>query len=172
MKKYAIIFIVFFAILCKGVMFSQFVAEDAQAKLMLKIILYDRNFSRFGDVVKIGVSSKTMLKVLNRYKDKTIRGKTLEIGLMQSADDVEKYGVIYIDRNWKNRYDACKAKAKEKKVLMFCGSYKAVEKDQAGIAFRIIQNKIKIVLNLKVVKDMGTDFPSDLLKLSLVVGNL
>lgn len=151
---------------------SQYASEDAQAKLILKILLYDRNFNRFGDTVKIGVSSKHMLKALTDQNKSTLRGKNLEFGLLESLDDIAGYGTVFIDRNWSSNFEAAKAIAVEKKILMFCGSYQAVEKGNAAIAFRIIQRKMKIVLNLAVTKEMGTDFPSNLLKLSMLVGNL
>jgi hypothetical protein len=155
-----------------GLLYSQYASEDAQAKMILKILPYDRNFNRFGDTVKIGVSSKHMLKALREQKKDTLRGKKLVVEMLNSLEDIPNYSVIHIGRNWSKNYEAACAKATEKKILMFCGSYQAVEKNQAAIAFRILQRNVKIVLNLKVSKDQGTEFPSNLLKLSIVVGNL
>lgn len=174
MKK--ISFVLCLTVLLLGVgnqvLLCQYASEDAQAKLILKILPYDRNFNRFGDTVKIGVSSKHMLKALKDQKKTSLRGKKLEVGLMESLEDIPAYGIVFIDRNWSANYDAAKTIAVEKKILMFCGSYQAVEKGNAAIAFRIIQRKMKIVLNLGITKEMGTDFPSNLLKLSMLVGNL
>jgi len=172
MRKFSLIFIVLLLVVGKGIVYSQYVAEDAQVKLMLKILLYDRNFSRFGDPIKIGVSSKNMLRAMNKQSATLVRGKKFEAELMNSVEDIPKYKVIFVDRNWSKDFEAANAKATENKILMFCGSYNAVENNLAGIAFRILQKKIKIVLNLKVVKDQGSNFPSDFLKLSIVVGNI
>ncbi len=172
MKKLMLISMMLFMGVGQSLVFSQFASEDAQARLILRIVLYDRNFNRFGDPIKIGCSSKHMAKALNDQSKGTLRGKKVIIEQMDSSADVGKYGIVYIDRNWKKEYEAVCVTAKEKKILMFCGSYQAVEKNQAGLAFRIIQKSIKIVLNLEMVKEMGSEFPSNLLKLSVLVGNL
>jgi hypothetical protein len=174
MRKIGLVLVaaVLFTAAGMGLLYSQLALEDTQAKLILKIIPYDRNFSRFGDTVKIGVTSKKMLDALLEQKKDTLRGKKLVIEMLKSLEDIPNYSVIYVDRNWSKDYETACAKAIEKKILMFCGSHEAVEKSQAAIAFRLLQKKVKIVLNIKVTKSQGTDFPSNLLKLSLVVGNL
>ncbi|MCP5051648.1 MAG: YfiR family protein [bacterium] len=159
-------------IMGKGVMYSKDVNADLQSKLILKMIAYDRNLARFGDPIKIGVSSKAMLDALQKNGQAPIKGKKLSVAMLGSVGDIGNFGIIYADKNWKKDYGAACAAAIDKKILMFCNSYEAVENNQAGIAFRVVGNKPKIVLNIGVSKNQGTDFPSNLLKLTLVVGNL
>lgn len=42
----------------------------------------------------------------------------------------------------------------------------------AGFAFKIVDGKPKIVINLNSAKKQGTDFPANFLKVTVVVGGL
>jgi hypothetical protein len=154
-----------------GFLFSQPVHDVVQAELILKIIRLDRNIDRYGDPIKIGITSKNMLKIMKKNQSEIIKGKSVQVSELTSLDEIGNFNVIYIDTNWKDNYEAACNKAIAGKILMFCGSYSAVEKGQAGIAFRNLHGNPKIVINLDVVKAQGTNFPAELLKLTLVVKN-
>ncbi len=172
MKKYEVIGIILMLLVVHtDVLFSQSVAEETQAQMVFKVLPYDRNFDRFGDPIRIGATSTHMLKALQKEAPPMLKGKKIVLEILNSQEDIPNFKIIFVDRNWSKNYATACAKATESQILMFCGSYNAVEKDEAAIAFRELQNKIRIVLNLKVMKNQGTEFPSDLLKLSLVVGS-
>jgi len=171
MTKKKVFIIVFLSCLIGNICaFAQTVHNAVQAELIIKIIKLDRNFDRYKDPLKIGVTSKDMLKALMKYKNETVKGKYIEPEALNSLEDISNYDIIYVDRNWKSDYEAAASKAIEHKILMFSSSVNAVEDGLGGITFRSFRGKPKIVINLKVVKQEGTNFPSELLKLCQVVG--
>ncbi len=102
----------------------------------------------------------------------TVKGTKIETVLLSTLDDIANCSVVYISDNWKSNYVAACQKATEQKVLMFAASFKAVERGEAAVAFKTVKGKAKIVINLKVAKEQDTDFPANLLQLTMVVGNL
>lgn len=153
--------------------FTQDVPPAAQVKLILKIASMDRNFARFGDPVKIGVSSDTYLDAFKQGLGKLkIKGKDFVVEKMASLDDLGKYKLVYIDTNWKSNYGAVGTTASANKILVFTSDPDYVQSGAGGIAFKVVEGKAKIVLNLGNVKDQGTDFPSNFLKVTYVVGGL
>ena len=75
MKNRLVLFII--ALLVLGTIISaQDVPINVQVKLILKILSMDRNFSRFGDPIKIATSSDEFLEELTAVKGKlTVKGK-------------------------------------------------------------------------------------------------
>ena len=117
MKK--IIFFSMAILLASGncLLFSQSVQKDIQAQLVIKIASLDRNFGRFGDPIKIGVSSQAMERALKRFSKRTIRGRTYTPEMMSSIEDIEKFHIIYIDKNWKEDY---KTACDKEDIDVFC----------------------------------------------------
>ena len=60
MKRNVFIFVFLLVVTGNTLVFSQNVHNAVQADLILKIIKLDRNFDRFGDPIKIGITSKNM----------------------------------------------------------------------------------------------------------------
>jgi hypothetical protein len=172
MKKAVFFFMAILLATGNSFLFSQSVQKDIQAQLIIKIIGLDRNFARYGDPIKIGVSSQAMERALKRFSKRTIREREYVPEMMSSIDDIERYHIIYIDKNWKENYKAACDKAVEKKILMFSADDDAVEKGEAGIAFKTILGATKIVINREVIKKQGSDFPAGFLQVARVVGNL
>ncbi|UCH93835.1 MAG: YfiR family protein [Candidatus Aminicenantes bacterium] len=152
---------------------AQEVPLNLQVKLMLKIISMDRNFTRFGDPIKIGVSSDEFLKELNAIKGKlTIKGKNFVAEKMASPDKVPDYRVIYMGTNWSRSYLTASAKAAESKCLVFCQAEEGVTKGGGAVSFKVVDGRPKIVVNVGNAKKQGTDFPAGFLKITVVVGGL
>ena len=172
MRRVAITIVVILMAIGNGMLYSQRVNEDAQAQLILKLIRYDRNFGRYGDPIKIGVTNKSVFNAFKRYSKDTVKGKGIIVEMLKSVDEIPDFHVIYVGRSLRKDLDAVCAKAIEKKILMFSSSYGVVEKSQAAVAFRMIGKQAKIVLNVKTAKEQGADFPADLLRLTVLVGNL
>jgi hypothetical protein len=171
MKKKLLIFLFILFNICTASIFSQTVHETIQAQLILKIITFDRNFQRFSDPIKIGITSKKLLKAMQKHSDITVKGKFIKIEELENPDNIPQYNIIYIDRGWEDQYGQIAAKASENKILVFCSSFQAVEKGYGGISFRAYQGKPKIVINLTAVREQGSNFPADLLKISFLVGD-
>jgi hypothetical protein len=149
------------------------VPAPMQVKLMLKILSMDRNFDRFGDPIKIGVSDDAILAELDKVKGKLkIKAKDFSVEKMGSPDDISNYKVIYVGKNWAANYAAASAKAKANQSLMFCESEDGVMSGGGAISFKVVDAKPKIIINLGNVKDQGTDFPAGFLKITVVVGSI
>jgi hypothetical protein len=172
MKK-KIILVVIIVVLVSAYMIAQDVPLNLQAKLMLKVLSMDRNFSRYGDPIKIGVSSDKFLSELVACKGTLqVKGKEFVPEKMNSLDDITKYKVIYIGEEWANSYAVAAEKAVENKCLMFCETEAGVMGLGGAISFKVDEGKPKIVVNLKNSRSQGTEFPAIFLKSTVVVGGL
>lgn len=144
-----------------------------QIKLMFKICSMDRNFSRFGNPIKIGVTSDEFLNEFNAVKGKLkIKGSDFEVTKMSSPDDVENCKIVYLGKNWAGNYPSVAKKAAVSKTLVFCQTEEGVDNGGAAISFKVIDKKPRIIVNLGNAKDQGTDFPAGFLKITVLVGNL
>ncbi|MCP4219175.1 MAG: YfiR family protein, partial [bacterium] len=100
------------------------------------------------------------------------KGKAFKITKMESLDDLAKYKLVYIDKNWKSNYEAAAGTAKSNGTLIFCNDENYVEGGGAAVSFKVVSGKPKIVINLKNAKEQGTDFPANFLKITVVVGSM
>lgn len=170
--KNKIVFMVLVLFLFSSMAVAQAVPASAQVKLVLKIASMDRNFGRFGDPVKLGVSSDAMLSEFKAVSGMKIKGKAIVIEKMGSLDDIAKYKVVYIDSNWKNNYAAAAEKAGANQTLIFAADSDYVESGGGSVSFKVVGGKAKIVLNVGNAKKQGSDFPAGFLKVTVVVGGL
>ena len=172
MKKKVILVVIILA-LVSAYMFAQDVPLNLQARLMLKVLSMDRNFSRYGDPIKIGVSSDKFLNELRACRGSLqVKGKDIVPEKMASLDDIAKYKVIFIGEEWAKSYTEASKKAVENKCLMFCETESGVLRGGGAISFKVVEEKPKIVVNLKNSRNQGTEFPAIFLKNTVVVGGL
>ena len=154
-------------------MISQDVPLNLQARLMLKVLSMDRNFTRYGDPIKIGVSSDKLLTELESCRGSLqVKGKEIIPEKLLSLDDIARYKVIYISEEWAGSYTLASEKAAASKCLMFCETEAGVMSGGGAISFKIVEEKPKIVVNLKNSRNQGTEFPPIFLKSTVVVGGL
>lgn len=166
------IFFVIVLMLFGPYIMAQDVPLNLQAKLILKILSMDRNFSRFGNPIKIGSSSKELLLELETLKGKLkVKGKDFVAVKISSPDDIANFKVAYIGQNWTGNYNTIFTKAIENQCLIFCQTEDGVLSGGGAVSFKVVIGKPKIVINLKNAKKQGTDFPEELLKISELVGN-
>jgi len=168
-NRFVLFFIVLFLLMLISPSYSQEVPARLQATLTLRILSFDRNFNRLGDPIKIGVSSDKLLaefKALNY----TVKGRDIVVEKMASPDDVPKYKVIYVGKNWEKNYKAASKKAAESKCVMFCEAEKAVKSGGGAISFKVVGNKPKIIINLSNLRAQGSEFPESFMKSTVVVG--
>jgi hypothetical protein len=150
--------------------FAQGVPIDVQTQLICKIVSMDRNFSRFGSSVRIGVTSDRLAESFSAVKDKMqIKGRSIEVEKSGTAD-VAKFNVVVIDENWKDRYATASEAATRSKALSFFCEESALTGFGGAVSFRLNGAKAKIVINLTNVKAQGSLFSADLLQLAIVVG--
>lgn len=152
---------------------AQEVPMDLQIQLLLKIASMDRKFDRFGDPVKIGVSSDRVFSSLKAQEGKlTVKAKAFVVEKMNALDDIANFKIVYVDNNWKNNYAAAADKAKGSQTLIFCADEEYVMSGGGAVSFKVVDGKPKIVINLNNSKLQGSDFPADFLKITVVVGGL
>jgi hypothetical protein len=162
------------ALLAAGTIISaQDVPINVQVKLILKILSMDRNFSRFGDPIKIGTSSDEFLQELTAIKGKlTVKGKDFVVEKIASLDNVANYKVVYLGKNWVANYKAVSQVASQNQCLVFCEEAAGVKEGGGAVSFIVVEEKPKIVVNVVNAKNQGTDFPAGFLKITVVVGGL
>lgn len=153
--------------------YSQDVPKPLQVKLMLKILSMDRNFDRFGEPIKIGSSSDAFLSEMKKFEGTMkIKQKDFTIEKMSSPDEISKFKVIYVGKEWEANYSTAAQKAGAAKALMFCETESAVLTGGGGISFKVVGGKPKIVLNLSNLEAQGSEFPAGFLKITVVVGSM
>ncbi len=173
MKRFiiAIVFLVFAVMVIPAP--AQNVPFDLQMKLILKILAFDRNFERYGDPIKIGVTSDSVLKGFNSEKDTLlIGGKKYFAENMASVADIPQYKVVYIDSNWAADYKAASAKATEVKALMFTSADAGVRTGGGAISVKTLDGNPKIIMAIAAAKAQGADFPATFLQLAVIIGSL
>lgn len=172
MKNRFILFLtVLFLLMLISPAYSQEVPLNLQVKLALKIISMDRNFDRFGDPIKIGASSDEFFAELDALKGNLkIKGKAYVPEKMAVPDDVAKYKIIFVGKNWAGNYKAASEKAAENQCLMICEDDAAAKSGGGAVSFRVVGGKPKIVVNLNNMVAQGTEFPAAIIKMMVVVG--
>ena len=148
---------------------GQNVPVNLQVRFILKIISMDKNISRLGNPIKIGVSSDALIGAFNGVSGITIAGTPFTAAKMSSPGDVGRYNVVVIGPNWKGNYDAIGKKAAAGKILMFAGDESGVQKNKGGLGFKKVDGKPKILANIENIKRQGSDFPVNFLKMAVIV---
>ncbi len=149
--------------------FSQNVPAKLQVRLVLKILSMDKNKGRFGDPIKIGVSSDLILNAFKGASEMKVKGKSFKVSKMSSPGDVNKYSVVYIDKNWSSNYGKAAQKAAASNVLMFCNEEDGIKGSNGAIAFKVIDGKPKIMVNIGNTKKQGSEFPVNFFKMAVIV---
>ncbi len=151
------------------VIFSQ-VPVELQAKLALKILTFDKNFQRYGNPIKIGVTSDSLYSAFKVLEGRMkVKGRDFIVGKLSSLSDISNYNVIYIGTNWKSKYAEAGAKAEEAKALAFGEDEECVKSGAAGVGFKVIGGKPKIIINVTSSKAQGSNFPATLLKMAIIL---
>ncbi len=149
--------------------FSQNVPAKLQVRLVLKILSMDMNKDRFGEPIKIGVSSDSILNAFKGASEMKVKGTSFKVSKMSSPGDIKKYGVIYVDKNWSSKYGEAARKAAGRKVLMFCNDVGGIKGGNGAIAFKVIEGKPKIMVNIGNIKKQGSEFPVNFFKMAVIV---
>ncbi len=163
-------FLVAFVLVCFSfISFSQ-IPVELQVLLALKILTFDKNFSRFGNPIKIAVTSD---EILNSFKaiEGTIKvkGRNFKAEKISSPSEISNYNVLFIGKNWKSKYAEAGAKAEEAKVIAFGEEEECVKSGAAGVGFKVVEGKPKIIINITSSKAQGSEFPTTLLKMAILI---
>lgn len=153
-----------------SVSFAEEIPVKSQARLILKIITMDKNFDRFGDTIKIGVSSDEMLKAFKSIPaTMKVKGKNFVVGKLNSLEDILKYSIIYIDSNWEKYYDESSEKAISNRVLTFCRDKKCAEQFGCAVTFKMIEHKPRILIKNSNARKQGTEFTKAFLEIAIAI---
>ena len=159
-------------VLLLGTLGAQDVPLPIQVKLVLKVTSMDSKFSRFDNPVTIGVSSDEALAAFTAAQGSIqIAGIPFTAGKMSAVDDVARFKVIYVDKNWQAQYSKATALAKSKGVLCFGSEEAFVADGGGGLAFKLVGKSPKIVAHMGNLTAMGSEFPATAAKLFELVGN-
>lgn len=173
MRKKLVLLVIAIMVVGAGIqLYPADVPHGLQVKLMLKILSVDRNFARFGDPIKIGVSDDAFIAALKGASAMKVKGKGFVAEKMSTTADIAKYKVIYVGKNWASQYAAAAAAAGSSSALMFCETEDGVLSGGGSVSFKVVGKTPKIVVNLENAKKQGTDFPAGFLKITVVVGGL
>lgn len=160
-------------LLFSAMVHAQAVPLDLQVTLILKIVSMDRNFDRFGNPIKIGVSSDAVLAQFKAQEGKMkVKANDFVVEKMSSLDDIAKYKVVYVDSNWSSNYGPVTEKANGNQTLVFCAEEEYVATGGASVSFKVVGGKPKIVINIQNAKNQGSDFPANFLQITYVVGGV
>jgi hypothetical protein len=161
---------------------------DLQAKLLLKILTFDRNLEKRADsAVVVGIvynpedtDSKKVKsefsKALGKYSDKKVKGLPVsQIGLKYSSwanllNNIRSYNVsvLYVTSGNSDNLEEILKASRADSVLTVTGVLKYVE-EGVSIGIGLKENKPQIMVNLSSAEAEGTDFSSQLLRLAKVI---
>lgn len=156
-------------------------AAPVPAPLFVKIVMAAVSFdhsidTRFGDRVVVGVVSgsaraKELKSVLDTYADKTLKGKPIEVKLIDAEALAHSHAadIVFFPeplgseaRKWAERVQAEKITA--------------ISADEAGVAAGLAlgvelddNGKPKLLINLDAAKAAGANFSAQVLKLARLV---
>ena len=164
------------------------VPMDLQVPLLLKILVYDRNFGgREQSAVNIGVvyapsdpaslrARDELLRALDRVSDKTVKGLPIRYTSLEFTRyaDVEaavlarKISVLYIAPGNSGNLEQLLRLSERNQVMTVTGVPDYVNRGAAvGIGLR--QDKPEILINLASARSAGGEFDASLLRIARVI---
>ena len=168
MKNKIVLFVVIFLFLLPFA-FSE-VPVALQTKLALKILTFDKNFSRYQDPIKIGVTSDELFNGFKSLEGTIkVKGRYFTVVKIDSPSKIGGISVLYVGNNWKSNYKKVSSAVKGKNILVFAEDEECVKKGVAGVGFKVVGGKPKILINIDAAKSQGTEFPATLLKIAFIV---
>lgn len=142
---------------------------EKQMLLMLKLVTYDRNFERYGDPVKIGVTTGEAAEILKKHRHIRLKGKKFVFRKIDKIDQVKNYHLVYMGKNWRSRYRKAADTAKKSKTLLVCQEVEALT-NGGSVSFTLsASGQIQMWVNLPNAIQQGVDFSSDFLTLCWIV---
>lgn len=163
------------------------VPMEIQYNIMLKVLSYDKNLSRFGtDEIRIGVFYQSGFKASATARDELSESVSKskikdidkrKISVFYSNLDYEspsafikdkKISVIYFLPLRAVSIENILSETKKIKILSF-SAVKDYIAEGVAISFALKSSKPEILVNLKAAKAEGTDFSSQLLKIVTVI---
>ncbi|MCP4154407.1 MAG: YfiR family protein [bacterium] len=171
MKTLKVIFVLIFVLftLTATLSAANETADSLLAKILLKLISFDKQIARFGDTITIGVSEDGMLLALRKMSDTKILGKKFSAIKLLLPEEVEKCNVIYIGSSMRKRLPEISKITRAKKVLSFSPHNSYLKK---GLAMALeIEDSLPIIwMNLANATREGSDISLKSLKLVIIKG--
>jgi hypothetical protein len=157
------------------------VPASTQGELIPKILLLNKNFADKREII-IGIiynkysrsSVEAMNSVIEKVRSSNVAIKIRAIPIeLSESDDIRvtlnnyKLNAVYIAPLRGINLPALRTFCRENKIITFCGTPEFVA-DYFSIGFDLVDNKVKIHINLKTALEEGADFSSRLLKIAQV----
>lgn len=187
MFKYLFHSLIFITLTASAIAQQIEVPMEIQYNILLKVLSYDKNLSRFGtDEIRIGVFYQSGFKASAAAKDEL--SESISKSKIKDIDK-RKISVFYSNLD----YESPAAFIKEKKIsviyflplravsieniltdtkkikILSCSAVKDYLSEGVAISFALKSSKPEILVNLKAAKSEGTDFSSQLLKIVTVI---
>ena len=158
------------------------VPASIQGELISKILLMNKNFSNRKEI-NLGIIYNKYFRSSVEAKNEIIeKVKSADIGIiihtipiefsgsedLQEALGSRRCDAIYIAPLRGISLAMIKSFCKENKILTFCGNPDLVS-NYFSIGFDLVDDKIKIIINLKEAMDEDADLSSRLLKIARVI---
>lgn len=168
MLKKIFIFILVLTFTCTSVnSFSREIKEEALAKLIIKIISYDKNFSRFGNPIKIGTTSNKLAITFSKIKPLKIKNINCTVKKVTTTN-FKGVNILIVDS--KDFSDEMKKYAEENKILVFGDKVEDIKKG-ASFTFFLNEGKPKIAASLDNIKAQGSKYPANFLNICRIYQN-
>jgi hypothetical protein len=164
------------------------VPMDLQVPLILKILVYDRNFGeREQSAVNIGVvyvpgdpaslrARDELMRALDRVSDKTVKGLPIRYTSLEFTSDTDveaavlarRISVLYIAPGNGANLEQLRRLSERNQVMTVTGIPDYVNRGAAvGIGLR--QDKPEILINLASARSAGGEFDASLLRIARVI---
>ncbi len=166
------ILLIFVIFTLAGTLTAQQETKDSVlAKIVMKLISFDKNISRFGDTITIGATDDEMLKALRQMSETKILGKQFTTFKLLQPEETTKCNAVFLGNGLKAQHSEIVKLAKEHKVLTFVADKDALKKGFA-VALEIEDNMPVIWMNLQNASECGSKISLDSLKLVIVKGKM
>lgn len=167
--KFIVIIAFMFALVTVNNFAATETADTLLAKIMLKLISFDKKLERFGSPIKIGVTDDGLLIALRSMGETTIMGKTFSADKIVLSKDVTNYHVVFINNGFKSNLEEIVKTANEKKILTFVGD-KTLLKLGFAVALEIEDDLPVIWMNLVNASKAGSEIDMSSLTLVIIKG--
>ena len=167
--KNVIIFTVLFMVAASPLWPMDVCPEGMQAVLVLKIIPFVRNFEKLmaQDTVNIGVYNAPEVYRFLDTASKKVVFKTNFIQVSDSDPKLDNLNIIYIPRGCSAAVvEKLNRLAKKGSILTVFGDPQGTLDSNLTLSFYVVEDKPKILINMKSAKEEGIVFSSRVLTLA------
>lgn len=169
MRKFILVFVVPMLLLSfRG--YSEDVGKNKMRNIYLWSFLRYIEFPTDGPlkVAYVGRSSDEFTEMRDFLKIRKAQGKSIEVELASSTDDLSSYHLVYISDAYSSHIEDVKTSASSSKTVIVSERSNLIDKG-AGISFFIQGNKMLFKLNKSFFDQTGLSVSSSLLNVARII---